>query len=483
MAKSNKSSRRIWIIIGGLFILLIAVVIGGKAAGLFGDSQRGFPVDAEEASIRDITQVVTASGHIQPEVEVKLSPDVSGEIVYLGVREGQHVAKGEMLVRIKPDFYQAQFEQARAGVAQARAGLERTRADMLRAELDLNRARELRDRDVIPASEFDAVETTYAVAKANNDAATHQLESASARQRESAEQLSKTRIFSPMDGTVSMLNVELGERVVGTTQFAGTELLRIARLDQMEIEAEVNENDVVNVALNDTALIEVDAYPNRSFKGVVTEIANSARVRAQGTQEQVTNFPVKVRILDRHNVVTGAEMAVVSTEEMASPPEKIPEFRPGMSGTVDIYTETVEGCVAVPIQAVAIRDFSQLGQDDEDEAGASGAEDDAESPTAEKEEESEGEAEDGEEADDDQPRRASEDLRKMVFVISEDSKATVVEVETGISDDTHIQIRSGLEGGENVVIGPYSAVSRDLRDAQRVKIREGSGEGGPGNPS
>jgi HlyD family secretion protein len=274
-----------------------------------------------------------------------------------------------------------------------------------------------------------------------------------------------------------MLNVELGERVVGTTQFAGTELLRIARLDQMEIEAEVNENDVVNVALHDTALVEVDAYPNRSFKGVVTEIANSARVKAQGTQEQVTNFPVKVRILDEHNVVEAERATVVSTEEVAGPPDRIPEFRPGMSGTVDIYTETVNGCVAVPIQSVAIRDFSQIERDDEDDdpTGDSSGENEAEDEGVVAVDD-QGTSDNG----DDSESAASapkEDLRKMVFVVSEDNQATVVEVETGISDDTHIQIRTGLQGGETVITGPYAAVSRDLRDGQRVKLRDADRDG------
>ena len=250
--------------------------------GLFGGGGKGVLVETAKAEIRDITQVVTASGKVQPEIEVKISPDVSGEIIYLGIVEGQQVEKGLLLIRIRPDFYQAQYEKATAGVSQARAGLSRAKADLLSAELDMERTRELHERNVVAQAEFELSKTKLDIASANLDAARYQVAAAEAEQSQAGESLARTRIFSPMTGTISLLNVELGERVVGTVQMAGTELLRIARLDQMEIETEVNENDVVNIALGDTARIEVDAYPGQTFKGVVTEIAKFSANRRPG---------------------------------------------------------------------------------------------------------------------------------------------------------------------------------------------------------
>ena len=446
--KKSNPTKRLLIIIGSLLALFFVGAIAGRWMGLFGDSGRGIPVETAIADIRDVTQVVTASGRVQPETEVKITPDVPGEIIYLGVVEGQQVEKGLLLIRIRPDFYEAQFDKAKAGVAQTRAGLSRAVADLLKAELDMNRTKELHERNVVAQSEYDQAKSTLDIAKANLDAAQYQVEAAMATQSEAEENLAKTRIFSPMTGTVSMLNVELGERVVGTAQFTGTEMLRIARLDQMEIEAEVNENDVVNISLQDTASIEVDAYPDRQFKGVVTEIANSARIAGQGTQEQVTNFPVKVRIVDIHNADKAPEAsAEIRSEEVALPLENMPQFRPGMSSTVDIYTDHAADCVTVPIQAVTVRDFNKLDEDDEDNSDENDGGDATYS---------------GDE----------EDLRRVVFVM-DDGEAKMVEVETGIAEASRIQIVAGLQGGEEVITGPYSAVSRILSDGSKVRTKNG----------
>jgi HlyD family secretion protein len=298
---------------------------------------------------------------------------------------------------------------------------------------------------VVSESDFETARSRYQQAVARLQAARFQVESAQAQLQDALELLAQTRIFAPMDGTISKLNVELGERVVGTSQMQGTEIMRVARLGQMELEVDVNENDVVNVALQDSATIAVDAYPDRPFRGRVMEIANSARVSNQGTQEQVTNFPVKVRVLDPHN--TNASMLAagpggdgVGRPEVPQPPQPIPMLRPGMSGTVDIYTETVQDAVAVPIQCVTVRDFNALQS------------------------RSQGDAAEG-------TSSRQEDLRKVVFVAAADT-VRMVEVTTGIADDTHIQIRSGLSGGETVVVGPYSAVSRTLEPGDRVRIRE-----------
>ena len=441
MAKKSSATRRILFIIGGLIVLLVILGVVGSAAGWFG-GERAYAVETATAVVRPVTQTVTASGRVQPETEVKISPDVSGEIIELPVREGDRVSQGQLLARIQPDFYAAQVEQAQANVSQSRANMAQRRADLISAELEFNRQRELFERNVISQSDLERAESQYEVAKAGLEAAEYAVESAEARLREGREQLGKTAIYAPMNGTVSQLNVEMGERVVGTSQMAGTEMMRIARLDQMELEVDVNENDVVNVSLGDSARISVDAYPDRTFRGVVTEIANSARVTGAGSQEQVTNFPVKVRFIDDHNLDDDL-IAGVATSEGAVP-VLAPNLRPGMSGTVDVFTETVHNAIAVPIQAVTVRDFAQVRRDEDgdDEANVERTS---------------------------QQLTPDEDLRRVVFIVDND-RARMVEVATGISDDTYIVVRSGIAEGTSVVIGPYRAVSRELEDDQPVTI-------------
>ena len=477
MAKKKANpTKRLLIIIGLLLVALFVGAIGGRSLGLFGGGGKGILVETTKAEIRNVTQVVTASGKVQPETEVKISPDVSGEIIYLGVMEGQQVEKGLLLIRIRPDFYEAQFAKATAGVSQAQAGLSRAGADLLKAELDMERTRELHERNVVAQAEYEQSKTVLDIAHANLDAAGYQVAAAKAQQSEAAENLARTEIFSPMTGTVSMLNVELGERVVGTVQMAGTELLRIARLDHMEIEAEVNENDVVNITLGDTARIEVDAYPGQAFRGVVTEIANSARIAGRGTQEQVTNFPVKVRIVDVHNAdkAPGAS-GKITAEEVALPTADMPQFRPGMSSTVDVFTDFESNVVTVPIQAVTVRDFNKLELDqngDDDNAGGRDDANDHANDYASGDSDRDAENRDGARRDK-SAASGEEDLRRVVFVV-EDGKAKMVEVETGISDATRIQIVSGLEGGEEIISGPYSAVSRTLSDGNGIRTKNGT---------
>lgn len=455
--KKSATRRIVWIIVGLCIVLAILGVVG-RATGFLGGQDEGVLVEVTPAEVRDITQVVTASGKVQPEVEVTISPDVSGEIIDLRVREGDVVEQGALLARIKPDYYAAQVEQAQAGVLQSKASLEQRRADMLKAESELKRQKELYEKNVISESAYEQAQTQYDVASAAFEGARFAVQSAEARLRETNEQLAKTAVYAPIDGTISMLNVELGERVVGSNMMAGTEMMRIARLDQMELEVDVNENDVVNVAVGDTAAIEIDAYPDRTFHGVVTEIANSARVSGAGTQEQVTNFPVKVRVLDGYNTDVAASTSPdVTSAEVPPAPGGSASFRPGMSGTVDIFTKTVAAAVAIPIQAVTVRDFNKVE--------TPGAEGEAPEPSAE-------DGEEGVVA----AGPVEEDLRKVVFLV-EDGKARMVEVETGISDDTHIEVKSGLAGGESVIIGPYRAVSRTLEPGVVVRI-EGPGEGG-----
>ncbi|NND70604.1 MAG: efflux RND transporter periplasmic adaptor subunit, partial [Rhodothermales bacterium] len=280
MAKKNNPTRKLLVILGILAVLAVIIIVVIATSGVFSSGNRAIDVETEEALERNITQLVTASGKVRPEIEVKISPDVSGEIVELRVKEGDIVNKGELLVRIKQDDYISLVEQAEAGVSQAKATQAQQRASMLNAELDLNRQTALYEADAISEGELQTARTQYDVAVATHEASVYGVQSAEARLRESRERLAKTTIYAPMSGTVSKLDVEFGERVVGTSQMQGTEMMRIARLNQMELEVDVNENDVVNIALGDSALVEIDAYPDRSFRGIVTEIANSARVTA-----------------------------------------------------------------------------------------------------------------------------------------------------------------------------------------------------------
>lgn len=449
MAKKKSATRRILTIVGGIIVVLVVLGVAGRMMGWWGGGPDGTRVETAEAERRDITQVVTAFGRAQPEVEVTISSDVSGEIIALPVKEGDQVQQGDLLARIKPDAYVAQVEQMEASLNQAKATLEQRRADLLQAERRYQRQEKLYEREVVSESDLEDAKTSYEVAQANFEAAKYQVENAEARLQEMEKQLAKTSIYAPMDGTVSKLSVESGERVVGTSQMQGTEMMRIARLDQMELEVDVNENDVVNVTMQDTASIEIDAYPDESFHGKVTEIANSARVEGQGTQEQVTNFPVKVRVLDPHNTYLQAasgQEGQLTQAEVPMPPSGAPVLRPGMSGTVDIFTQTVEEAIAVPIQAVTVRDFNTVRP-----GGAKTG--DAQRDTSKA------------------VQASKEDLRKVVFVVEADS-ARMVEVTTGISDDTYIEIRSGLSGGEEVVTGPYRAVSRTLAPGMQVRVEQ-----------
>lgn len=443
MAKKKSATKRILTLLLVLVVVAVAVIVGLRVSGVVGGKERATQVELSDVERRTVTQLVTASGNIQPEVEVRISPDVSGEIVELPIVEGDQVTRGQLLARIKPDFYQAQLDQAEASVLQAKANEAQRRADLLNATLERDRQQSLYASGAISESAFQTASTRFETMKASYEASQYSVRIAEARLKEAREQLSKTTIYAPMDGTISILAVELGERVVGTTQMTGTEMMRVAKLNQMEMVVNVNENDVVNVAVGDTAAIEIDAYPTRVFNGIVTEIANSARVTGSGSQEQITNFPVKIRILDPHNVSFDASGVddVVMDNELPVASTEMPNFRPGMSGTVDIYTHTVDGATAVPIQAVTVRDFMQL---DEEHGGMA---DSLRTP-------------------------GEEDLRRVVFVVDEEDRTRIQEVETGIADDSYYVIISGLSVGDKVVTGPYRAVSRTLEPGELVEERE-----------
>lgn len=413
----------------GAVIVLILIAVVGKKKGWFGKPQN-ISVFVEKPERRTITEAITANGKIQPEVEIKLSSEVSGEIIELPVKEGNWVEKGQLLVRIKPDTYISYKERAIAAVNSANARLAQTKAQLSQSELAYKRSKQLFDQKAISESEFETATTNFEVAQSELKAANFSVESAQASLKEADENLRKTSIYSPISGTVSKLNVELGERVLGTIQFAGTEIMRIANLNRMEARVSVNENDIVKVKIGDTALVEVDAYIDRKFKGVVTQIANSASVSGL-TTDQVTNFEVRAFILED-------SYKDLVTDRLLSP------FRPGMSTTVDILTDTRANILTVPIQAVTVRaDSAKTAMT--------------------------GFQKDGEAKKDEEKSAVKNDKPKEIVFVTKGDTARIVEVKTGIQDNQYIEIIEGLTGDEDVVTAPYSAISRKLKDKTLIK--------------
>ncbi|NGP76064.1 efflux RND transporter periplasmic adaptor subunit [Balneolaceae bacterium YR4-1] len=446
MGKTGKSPTKKLLYIGLGFVVVIGVLaIVASAMGWLGGESEGKTVETATAKLKTITQIVSASGKIQPEVEVILRPEVSGEIIDLPVKEGDYVRKGDLLVRIKPDIYQARIDEINASLLTQKARMEQARASLIEAESRFNQQATLYEKNLASQAEYIQAKSNYEAQQANFNAAKYQMQSIEAQLDQAKEELQKTIIRSPRDGTISKLAVEQGERVLGQTQMTGTELMRIADMNNMEVQVQVNENDIVMVSPGDTTNIEADSYPDRLFKGIVTEIANSAEVTGQGTNEQVTNYEVKIRIITPHNLaMAGKELEMkVSAEN----PETAfsPSFKPGMSATVDIETETAFNVVSVPIQAVTVRDFAK----DKAEADSTAQDEEAEA--------------------DNDTMLPEEDLRKVVFIV-EDGKAVRQEVETGISDNTHIQILSGVDTNQEIVIGSYRTLSRDLEDGDKVKV-------------
>ena len=433
----RRRSRVLWI------VALVVLLAAGVGAGVYfkrKSAEKEFVVTTDKAVVKTITQVVNATGKIQPEVEVKISPEVAGEIIELTVREGSVVKKGDLIVRIKPDTYRYQVEQQEANLVAAKAGAVLNRAQLQKSREDFKRIEELFKQKLVSDSDFTAGRTGVEVAEANHDNALAQIRRTEGLLSQSRDQLSKTTIVSPMDGAVSSLTSEVGERVVGTGSFAGTEIMRIANLDDMEVRVNVNENDVVNVKVGDRARIAIDAYPGRRFNGVVKEIASAARTTGMNTQEEVTNFQVKIRIAD-----------------------KDVRLRPGMSATVDIETRTVADVVAVPIQSVTVRSregsktIEQLAEGRDKKA---------------KETQGEGSANAVNERQQRERERADrESLLRVVFVRTGET-VKMVSVETGIGDTTHMEIKSGIKDGDEVVSGPFSVIMRSLKDGAKIRIEK-----------
>jgi len=430
--KKRRSLRRRKILIGSggaALLLIIALFAAGKR-------EKPTPVTTEKAVLRTILQTVSATGKVQPETEVKISPEVAGEIIELPVEDGMQVKKGDLLVKIKPDSYKALLEQQEAAISAAKATNLQQKATMLKTEHDLGRSKDLFEKKLISEQEYNAAEAAYDVAKNTYESSVHEIERAEASSSQARDQLSKTTIYAPMDGTVTILNSKLGERLVATNQFAGTEVMRVADLSHMEAVVDVNENDVVNVKLGDTANIKIDAYGDRKFKGVVQQIANTGKTTGTGTQEEVTNFEVKIRI-DDHDV----------------------SLRPGLSCTADIQTNIVKDAVAVPMQSVTIRtgDTNLSPEEIEKQKQKIAAREKGDNKAELSNDRLEKQAQ----------KEEREKLSKVVFLKS-GNKAHMVKVTTGIADDSYMEIKSGIKPGDEVISGSYSAISRKLKEGAKV---------------
>lgn len=408
-------------IIAAIALVLIILLVVGKKAGWFGKSGNFKEVEITQVERIDIIEKVSATGKIQPEIEVKLSSEVSGEIIELPVVEGQQVEKGDLLVRINPEIYQSNLERSRAGLQNIRSGLAQAEASLKEAEANYERNKSLFEKGIISKAEWDRIISAYEVAQATRQAAFYNVRSAEASVNEAQESLGRTNIYAPMSGTISSLDAELGERVVGTQQMAGTEILRVADLSNMEVEVDVNENDIVKISIGDSTLVEVDAYLKKEFKGIVTEISNSANATA--TADQVTNFKVKVKILKE------------SYEDLLEgKPSNYSPFRPGMTATVDIITNRRNDVIGVPISAVVVK---------------------TDTSTARKPETSE---------------KATDQLFETVYV-KEGDEAKMRVVKTGIQDDANIEIKEGLKEDEEVITGPYNTVTKLLKPGDKVEVK------------
>ncbi|MDG1903580.1 MAG: efflux RND transporter periplasmic adaptor subunit [Schleiferiaceae bacterium] len=400
-------------------VVVIGALVVAKKKGWIGGGADTVTVETGYAHRRTVVESVTASGKIQPEVEVKMSPEVSGEIIEVNVVDGQQVSEGDVLVKINPDLYESAITRARAAVNSGKAGLAQSSVALAEAKKLWARNKVLFEKGAISEQEYDAAQRAISVAELQEESAKYQLQSAEANLDEAYKNLKRTTIIAPIDGTVTQLDVELGERVVGTATMTGTEMLRIADLNTMEVLVEVNENDIVKITKGDTALIEVDAFLGNSFRGVVSEIANSAKLALGASPDQVTNFEVKIRMLN-------SSFAVLEPNYGKNP------FRPGMTATVEIITNKVRDALVVPIQAVTVRsDTSSNAVSYE--------------------------------------RALSEDVDESFEVVftPDGMKAGLLVVESGIQDDEFI-IVTGVEDSTAVITGPYSAVSRNLKRGARI---------------
>jgi HlyD family secretion protein len=423
------SKKTIYILIGSLVVVIALLVVLSKT-GVIGSKDKGKEVEITTVAASTIVETVSATGKIQPEIEVKISSMVSGEIISLPVKEGQVVKKGDLLVKINPDLYTSGLNRTVANLSGTKAGLSQADASFREAKSSYDRNKTLFDKGIISRSDWDKAIASFAVAKAAKQSAYYNVQSASASVNEARDNLGRTIIYAPADGTISMLNVELGERVLGTQQMAGTEIMRVANLNNMEVEVDVNENDIVKIKVGDEAKVEVDAYLKKQFKGIVTSISNSAS--SSLTADQVTNFKVKVRILKE------------SYEDLLEGrPLTYSPFRPGMTATVDIITKIKNNVLFVPISSVVVKSDTT--------AVVVGKMQDSKKEVKE-------------------AAPKSDKKFECVFVKVGD-KAKIRIIKTGIQDDTNIEVLTGLKKGDVVITGPYTTVSKDLNSGDKVTLK------------
>jgi HlyD family secretion protein len=425
------SKKKIYWLVGILVVLIVVLVIL-KKKGVIGANDEGVAVETAAADEITIVETVSATGKIQPEIEIKISSEVSGEIIALPVKEGQVVKKGDLLVKINPMLYTSGLNRSVSEFSGSKAGLSQADANFKEAKANYDRNKTLYDKGIISKSDWDKAIASFEVAKASKQSAYFNVQSASATVKESKDNLGRTTIYSPADGTISSLGVELGERVLGTQQMTGTELLRVANLNNMEVEVDVNENDIVKISVGDSTKIQVDAYLKKEFKGIVTSISNSASTATSA--DQVTNFKVKVRILKESYL-----------DLVEGKPASYSPFRPGMTATVDIITKRREKVIGVPISSVVVKS------------------DTAATKKFEVKDESEGEK-----------VKAKSDKKFECVFVKVGNKAKIRVIKTGIQDDTNIEVISGLKKGDVVITGPYTTVTKDLNSGDKVTSKKGS---------
>ena len=421
------SKKTIYILLA-VAVVLIGTLIGLSKSGVIGSKDKGTEIEIANVAASTIVETVSATGKIQPEIEVKISSEVSGEIIALNVKEGQVVKKGDLLVKINPDLYTSSYNRTISNLSGTKAGLNQSEASYKEAKANYDRNKSLYDKGIISRADWDKAVASFEVAKANKQNAYYNVQSASATVLEAKDNLGRTTIYAPADGTISVLNVELGERVLGTQQMAGTEILRVANLNNMEVEVDVNENDIVKIKVGDEANVEVDAYLKKQFKGIVTSISNSASSTL--TADQVTNFKVKVRILKESY-----------QDLLEGKPSTYSPFRPGMTATVDIITNTKSNILTVPISSVVVKSDTAAVKEIK-----------VEDPNEEK------------------SKPKSDKKFECVFV-KVGNKAKIRIIKTGIQDDTNIEVLSGLKKGDVVITGPYTTVSKELNSGDKVSLK------------
>jgi len=432
VARKRRARGKRYIFLGTAGLLLVGIIV----SVFLSKREKPIPVTTEKAVRKTIVQTVSATGKVQPETEVKISPEVAGEIIELPVEDGMSIKKGDLLVKIKPDSYKALLEQQEAAISAAKATNLQQKATMMKSEQDLKRAEELFGKKLISIQEYNAAQAATDVARNTYESSLHEIERAQAGSSQARDQLSKTTIYSPIDGKVTILNSKLGERVVATNQFAGTEVMRVADLNHMQAVVDVNENDVVNVKISDKGRVKIDAYGDRKFNGTVAQIANTGKTTGAGTQEEVTNFEVKID-LDNENLL----------------------LRPGLSCTAEIETNMVKDAVAVPLQSVTIRTGDSNLSPEEIEkrkeklAARDKGDNNAEVTSDRQEKQTQ--------------KEEHEKLSKVVF-LKDRAKAHMVKVTTGIADDTYMEVKSGIKPGDEVISGTYSAISRKLKEGAKV---------------